>query len=724
LRFVFGDHMLDVERRELRRRGEPVAVEPQVFDLLVYLLERRDRVVSRDELIEGVWRGRIVSDSAVTTRLNAARRAVGDNGAAQAVIRTIARKGVRFIAEVHEERAAELPRSAMPPGPAEPVPVPPDPSSVAARLGDAVDRRRSARVERRLAAILAADVVGYSRLMGADDEGTLAALQAVRREVADPKIAENRGRIAKTTGDGLLVEFASVVDAVRCAVEVQTAMAERNADVPADQRIEFRIGINLGDIIIDEGDIYGDGINVAARLEALAEPGGICVSRVVRDQVRDKLDIAFEDLGEQPVKNIARPVRAHRVRLDATPEPPAVAARLAQAIWPPGTTRSRHASIMVLPFRDASAAMRDIMVISSATAFTYKGHAIDSRQIGQELGVRYLVAGSIGHVGDRVKTNIQLIDAASGAQIWGDHFDNEFVDLIAFERAVTGRIAASLDVQLVKAESRRAERAEQPDAFDLRLRATAQFYGSVAPQHTLAVRQLLQQSVALDPNSAEAWARLAEVTISDYLNRWNDAGKVQLHDAEEAVRHALRLDPDLALAHAANGLVQRAHGDHHAALEAFTRAIDLNSNFALAYAHKGNALVMVGRPGEAQPFVEQAIRLSPRDPSLGIFYWIAGRANFYAGQYDAAAPWLQKSIAVRSNLWYNRLYLVSAYALSGKLDEAKNALNAFNRHFPQPSYTVAFVEKQEAANPSNDATVVSAREKFHEGLLCAGMPAR
>jgi len=303
---------------------------------------------------------------------------------------------------------------------------------------------------RRLAAILAADVAGYSRLMGADEEGTLTELKAIRRELSDPKIKEHRGRIVKTTGDGLLIEFASVVDAVRCAVEVQREMAERNAEVPSDRRIEFRMGINLGDIIRDGRDIYGDGVNVAARLEALAEPGGICVSRVVRDQVRDKLGFAFEDMGEQQVKNIARPIRVHRVVLGERPDPfePAMGESTKPSLALPDKP-----SIAVLPFQNMSgdpeqeyfadgmveeiitalSRIRWLFVIARNSSFTYKGRAIDVTQVGRELGVRYVLEGSVRKAGSRVRITAQLIDAANSAHLWADRFDGSLEDVFELQ---------------------------------------------------------------------------------------------------------------------------------------------------------------------------------------------------------------------------------------------------------------------------------------------------
>ena len=625
---------------------------------------------------------------------------------------------------------------------------------------------RGERVERKLTAIMAADIAGYSRLMGVDEEGTLARLKATRRELGDPKIAEHRGRIVKTTGDGMLVEFQSVVDAVRCAVELQEEMAERNADLPSDRRIDFRIGVNVGDVIIDGDDIYGDGVNIAARLEALAEPGGVCISGRVHEDVSGKIDTSFEDTGERVLKNIRRPVRVYRMRRAvpqglASPAPreglrqtlgavfrsmtrgrvretaPAHAAAAPVAVAPADRT-----SILVLPFRNATgdpeqeyftdavtadltidlSRIHDITVISAASALTYKGSQIDTRRLARELRVRYLVVGAIARIRELVRTNVQLVEAATGEQLWGDRFENEFADLARLENAITGRIAASLNHQLLRAEGRRVEKSTHPDALDLRLRATSLFFGSISPENTLAARQLLQRSLSLDPSEAEAWARLAEVTISDHLNRWNGTGREKIADAEDAARKALSLDPNNALAHVANGLIYRAREEHHSAIESFTRAIELDPNFAFAYANKGAELTWVGRAMEAPAYIEQALRLSPHDPSIGIFYWILGRSYFFTEQYGDAVAWLLKSVQARPNLWYNRAYLASAYALLGKRDDAARALADLNRRFSDPVFTLAVVTAHESeATPSSDPVVVAMRDKFHEGLLTAGM---
>src|SRR5437660_1683965 len=368
------------------------------------------------------------------------------------------------------------------------------------------------RVERRLAAILAADVAGYSRLMGADEEGTLAALKAHRRAVLDPKITEHRGRIVKTTGDGLLVEFASVVDAVRCAVDMQRQMAERNAGVAAEQRIEFRIGLNVGDIIIDDKDIYGDGVNIAARLEGLAAPGGICVSRVVRDQVRDKLDFSFEDMGEQQVKNIARPVRVHRVAMGFESRP------IAPAISQPAI--SDRPSIGVLPFDNMSAdpeqeyfvdgivediitglsRIKWLLVIARNSTFVYKGRAVDVKQAGRELGVRYVLEGSLRKAGNRVRITAQLIEAETGTHVWAERYDRPLGDIFELQDELTLNVVGAIEPNLRQAEIERArrKRPENLDAYDLYLRA--QPFAQVAmPGDAGKALALLDQALLLEP---------------------------------------------------------------------------------------------------------------------------------------------------------------------------------------------------------------------------------
>jgi len=391
---------------------------------------------------------------------------------------------------------------------------------------------------RRLAAILAADVAGYSRLMGKDEEGTLAALKAIRRELADPKIKEHRGRIVKTTGDGLLLEFASVVDAVRCAVDVQRELAERNADVPPDRRIELRMGINVGDIIKDGRDIYGDGVNVAARLEALAAPGGICVSRVVRDQVRDKLDFAFEDMGEQQVKNIARPVRVHRVLLSTQPDPSKPVMGIATK---PALALPDKPSIAVLPFQNMSgdpeqeyfadgmveeiitalSRIRWLFVIARNSSFTYKGQSVDVKQVGRELGVRYVLEGSVRKAGGRVRITAQLIDTLSGSHLWADRIDGSLEDVFELQDKVAVSVAGVIEPTLQAAEIRRSSERPTSDltAYDLYLRTLLHVTARERERLQCAF-DFLRQAVEHDPNYGPALAQIAYYHYQLDLHGW------------------------------------------------------------------------------------------------------------------------------------------------------------------------------------------------------------
>jgi class 3 adenylate cyclase/TolB-like protein/Tfp pilus assembly protein PilF len=636
-----------------------------------------------------------------------------------------------------------------------------------------------AQLRRRLTAVLMADVVGYSRLMGVDEEGTHRRLAGYVKDLLEPKVAESHGRLIRTAGDGFLVEFDSAVDAVRCGLDIQCELAQHNAGVPVDRRIQLRIGVNAGDVIVENQDIYGNSVNIAARLEGLAEPGGVYVTRGVRDQLEGQPNLSFEDRGERRAKNIRTPIRVYRVKyIEEQPKGfwpsliaygrlslPLVRGRarttiLSTAIFAAAVTlgalglpawrdqwrTTPRSSIIVMPFKNLSAdasqdyfadAVTDDLttdlahlpgafVIARDTAFTYKGKAVDPRQVGEECGVRYLVEGSINRIDTRLRTNARLINTASAAQIWADRFESEVADLFDVEKAVTGRIASSLGFELVRAEGRRViqEQAANPDAADLRAHAMALYYGSITPEHSEEARRYLEEAVRRDPQSAEAWAWLGEILVGQYLRHWNNAGKDEVREADHAVRMALAIDPNLAVAHHADALLLRTKGEHQAALAAFTRAIELDPNFARAYAEKGNELTLLGRPSEALPLVKTAMALSPRDPSVAGFYWIIGRAHFFMGGYREAIPWLRKAVSARPTTWYHRLYLVSAYALSDQIEEARKGLQEFNSIKQFQDYTIARVKSIESANPDDNPVVVSARQKMHEGLHMAGMAER
>jgi adenylate cyclase len=499
----------------------------------------------------------------------------------------------------------------------------------------------SDRAERQLAAILAADVAGYSRLMGADEEGTLAALKAIRRELGDPKIKEHRGRIVKTTGDGLLVEFASVVDAVRCAVDVQRALAERNADVPADKRIEFRIGVNLGDIIIDEHDIFGDGVNIAARLEALAEPGGICVSRVVRDQVRDKLDFSFEDMGERQVKNIARPVRTHRILINlGSPE-----ASGSTAAVPPSATPSQKPSIAVLPFANMSgdaeqeyfsegitediitnlSRNRAFFVISRSTSFTYKGPAVDIGKMARELGVRYVLEGSVRRAGNRVRITAQLIDAETGHHLWADRYDRELADVFAVQDEIAQSITGAIAPGIISAEIRLAQHKDPSrlDAWDRIMRAHWHIRRFTENDLTEAQR-LLAEAIALDPDNSMAFSDLAFASIFESVFGWGEGPATSLARCGDAARKAVAIDDGDAAAHTGLAIYELFSGRHEEARRRLLRALDLDPNSAFARGYLGAAYAFGGDYDAALPHLEETIRLSPRDPLLILWHLCKG----------------------------------------------------------------------------------------------------
>jgi len=545
------------------------------------------------------------------------------------------------------------------------------------------------RVERRLTAILAADVAGYSRLMGADEEGTLAALKLLRREVADAKIKEHRGRIVNTTGDGLLSEFASVVDAVRCAVEVQREMATRNAGVPAERRIDFRIGVNLGDIIIDENDIFGDGVNVAARLEALAEPGGICVSRVVRDQVRDKLAIPFEDMGEQLVKNIARPLRAYRALLAERANRPLILSETAS----PRALPDRP-SIAVLPFNNVSGdpeqeyfvdgITEDIitalskwhwfLVIARNSTFAYKGKSVDLREVSRDLGARYVLEGSMRRAGQRVRVTSQLIDTSTGTHLWADRYDRDLTDIFAVQDDITARVVTAIEPALSRAESQRviAKRPEHMGAWDYCQRG---FWHVNKGTRTdgITAYGLFKQALTLDPNLADAHLGLARALIV----QWN-YGSVEdfapsVRQAREAALQAVALDSENAQAQYV--LAQTSHwaGDVRAAIAHASRAIELNGNFALGHFYLGIGLSLDGRHEEALESIETGWRLSPRDPRAST--WLANRARvlYHLGRYEEAIDTALSARSIQPHA-YGALVLVASYAQLGRDEEARNAL--------------------------------------------------
>jgi len=536
-----------------------------------------------------------------------------------------------------------------------------------------------ARVERRLAAILAADVAGYSRLIGADEEGTLARLKAYRREVIDPKIAEHRGRLVKTTGDGLLVEFASVVDALRCAVEVQRGMSERNATAPPDNRIEFRIGVNVGDIVVEDDDIFGDGVNIAARLEGIAEPGRICISARVQEDAAGRLDPGFEDIGEQALKNIARPVRVFRV---------ATGNRLVPA---PALPLPDKPSIAVLPFANLSgdpeqeyfadgmveeiitalSRIRWLFVIARNSSFTYKGQADDVKQVGRELGVRYVLEGSVRKAGGRVRITAQLIDATSGAHLWADRFDGSLEDIFDPQDKVASSVAGVIEPTLQAAETARSENRPTNDitAYDLYLRAYAMVLSST--RQSLEALFLLEQAIERDPRCgpALAWAAFCCLRLLRD-GRSEDPAEDRLK-GDDFARRALEVagdDPGI-LANAALALAYFGE-DIGAMIALVDRALGLNPNFARGWYISGVLRNWAGQPDIAIEHLEASLRLSPR-ARVGNSLAGIGAAHFLSRRFDEAVPKLLLTIQDSPSFTHPYRVLAACYAHMGRLDEAR-----------------------------------------------------
>jgi adenylate cyclase len=591
---------------------------------------------------------------------------------------------------------------------------------------------------RRLAAILAADVAAYSRLMGVDEEGTHERLKAHLRELLDPKIKEHRGRVVKNTGDGMLAEFPSVVDAVRCAVEVQRGMSERNVATPPEERIEFRVGINLGDVIAEEHDIFGDGVNVAARLEALAEPGGICVSRVVRDQVRDKLDFAFEDMGEQSVKNIARPVRVYALRSKAVADLPASSV-------PPVLPISHSAvlprlSIAVLPFANlsddpaqkyfADGITEDLttdlsriggsFVIARSTAFAYEGKPVNAKQIGREIGVRYLLEGSVRRSGRQVRVNAQLVDAESGAHLWAERFDREIGELFDLQNEITGRIAGTVGSELVIAEAGRPT--DHPDALDYILRGRAAFYKPVSKERYAEAVSLFERALALDPLSAEARSRLAGALVNGVLDLQSDAPTADLQRAEGLIEQVLATSPNSADAHFGKAQFLRAQSRCEDAIFEYETVIALDRNFANAYTYLGACKLLTGSVDEVIRLEEQAIRLDPRNQATGGRYFYIGAVHLLRSRLDEAIMWLEKARGVYG--WFHPIHagLAAAYALKGETEQASAALgDARKRSDRYSSITLLKVApgRQWLEAPKLRGL---AEATYFEGLRKAGLP--
>jgi TolB-like protein/Flp pilus assembly protein TadD len=590
---------------------------------------------------------------------------------------------------------------------------------------------------RRLAAILAADVAGYSRLMGADEEGTHERLRAHLGQLVHPKIKEHRGRIVKNTGDGLLVEFPSVVDAVRCAAEVQRGMIDREPEVPDERRIRFRIGINLGDIIAEDYDIFGDGVNVAARLEALAEPGGIFVSGTVRDHISDKLPYVFDDIGEQIVKNIVRPVRVYALH------PEAIADLLASSV-PPGTSISQpglapRLSIVVLPFTNLSndpeqqyfadgiaedlttdlSRLVNMFVISRNTAFTYRNKPVDTKQIGRELGIRYILEGSVRRSGNQVRVNTQLIDAETDSHLWAERFDRDSGDLFALQNEITGRIAFALNLELIGAEAIRPT--DNPDALDYILRGRAAYAKPHSRDSHAEAISLFERALAIDPGSLEAQSQLA-TALADRVNTgMAESPAADIARAEGLIGKALAVSPFDPLAHFAKGVVLRVKGRPEEAIPEFETVLAFNRNETRALFHLGWCKLMTGSIDEIIPLAEQVIRLSPRDPYIANRYARIGSVHLLQSRTGEAVLWLEKARSANPALPTVHASLASAYALKGETERAAAELAEARRQCSDGRYSS--VTRLKATGYFGVPKIRALYEAtYFAGLRKAGMP--
>jgi TolB-like protein/Tfp pilus assembly protein PilF len=579
-----------------------------------------------------------------------------------------------------------------------------------------------ARVERRLAAILAADVAGYSRLMGVDEVGTLAALKAHRREIVDPAIAHHHGRIVKTTGDGMLVEFASAVDALTCAVAVQQKMAEQTTEGPS---IQFRVGINIGDIIIDGDDIFGDGVNVAARLEGIAEPGGICISSFAYDHVRGKVPVEFTDLGEQKLKNIARPIHAYVVGPSANAHQTA-----------PLPSSAPRLSIVVLPFTNIGGdpeqeyfadgvteslttdLSRDplVFVIARNTALTYKGRAVDVKQVGRELNVRHVLEGSVQRSGSRLRLNVQLVDAETGNHLWAERFDKTVADLFDMQDEIISRLANSLRYQVTAVEAQRSEHVPNPTSMDLNIQGWAHVNTRTTPDAVLKARECFERALALDPNNVNALVGRASVHMIIGAAIMGNDSAPHFAAAEAAVTEALSKNPKHPAAHLVLGSVYNYTGRAVLGIAECERALALDRNLAQAHAFIGHAKGILGRDVEVEAHVNEALRLSPNDAFA--FWWMnwVGFSKLRLGQFADAAMWFRRAIESNRNYAWPHLGLAAALV---ELDDLEASRTAVQQALAvDPKVNASSLRAKLLVNPA----LMDKREWFLNSWLKAGMP--
>jgi TolB-like protein/class 3 adenylate cyclase/Tfp pilus assembly protein PilF len=758
--FLFEGFCLDRQRDGLSRRDKrgvfvPIAVGLRALDVLLVLVERSGSLVTKEEIMAAVWGRTVVENANLTVQISALRRVLDEGRTEGSCIQTVAARGYRFVAPVTRVEHA----------------------GAASTAGNGLE---DTSLTRRLVAILAADVAGYARLIAEDNGGTLGRLKAHRRDLVDPKIAEYRGRMVRTIGDRLLVEFGSVVDAVRCAAEIQRGMLDRDLDLQEDRRIRFRIGVNLGEDIVEGEDIFGDGVNVATRLEALAEPGGVCVSHTVRDQIHDKLPYRLDDLGERFVKNIARPVRAYSLPPETVVGLPAasvprvatprrgrvgramVSAAAAVALivvagvawweWParhsltasaPAVSATQPAprlSIVVLPFRNlgndldqqyfADGITEDLttdlsripsmFVISRNSAFTYRNKLVETRQIGRELGMRYVLEGSVQRSGNQVRVNAQLVDAETGAHLWAERLDRDIGDLFALQSEITSRIAIALNLELVRAEAARPT--DNPNAMDYIFKGRAAFAKGYSRESAAEAIPLFERALALDPGSVEAQSRLAQALVTRAFFVAPEAARTYHERAEVLIEQALASSPEYPLAHLARGNLLYQQRRCEDAIPEFEKVLAVDRNTVGAASNLGFCKFLTGgSAAETIELEERAIRLSPRDPSIASRYYDIGVVHLLQSRIDEAIPWLEKARRSDSKFPGPPWFLASAYGLNGELDRATAELAEAQALTRSDKYsTIAHVRTNGTLN--TPATRDRFEGIFLVGLRKAGLP--
>ena len=587
-------------------------------------------------------------------------------------------------------------------------------------------------MERRLAAVLAADVAGYSRLMGRDEERTLAQLKTFRKTLVDPRIATHRGRIVKTTGDGMLVEFASAVDAARCAMEIQREMAEQNADVSPELRIEFRIGIHVGDIIIDDNDIFGDGVNIAARLEGIAEPGGVCISDDAYRQIRGKIDIAFEDIGEQTLKNIAEPMRAWHIRLAG--EAAAAIRSSPSPIQVQDLALPDKPSIVVLPFDNMSAeagqdyladgiveaitaalsCIRSFFVIARSSAFTYKGRATNARDIGKELGVAYLLEGSVQKAGNRLRIIVQLIETEGGAHVWSSRFDGAIEDFFDLEDRITEQVAGALQpsIRIAEIERSRRKRPQDLGSYDYTMRAMPHVW-ALEKEESVKALELLEKALAIDPEYPLALSLAGWCHAQRSVYNWADDIAESQAMARLLAERAAEMSGDDPIILAVLGAVHtfvRHYGTARVLLE---RAVTLDPNAAWAWTRLGWLENYADQPQKAIGNFERALRLSPIDPMNFNNYVGIGSVHEVAQEYDKAAAFYRRALEERPNASWIYRNLASSLSGAGRVEEAKQAFTELMRYYPD--LTVSKFKQAMVFSPA-------ALNRMAENLRKLGLP--